>query len=155
MKTRNNLNLNTDHLLILAQHLVCGEMHNVPYSIESAPLFIPHENGDFECIEPYFEYILNELPHVFPEDWIETTQGEILCVLDTHQTLETSLKGWFGINKEMFFHLFFPGRQNIERFSGKILNNNSSHLEIAMNIIELVCKSKEKSLIPPDTIFLN
>ncbi|OFY87050.1 MAG: hypothetical protein A3F72_17760 [Bacteroidetes bacterium RIFCSPLOWO2_12_FULL_35_15] len=154
MKT-NLLNLKSDNLIMVAQYLIYGELHNVPYKIKEKPIFRISKDGSFEYREPYFEYVVYELPHIFPEDWIETSESEIIWVLDEEKGFKTSIEKFFGLSEEAFLHLLMPGRQNIERFGGKILNNNSTHLDIAMNILEFVYKMNIRNLISPDTIFLN
>lgn len=151
----NLLNLNSDNLITVAQYLIYGELYNVPYKIKTKPIFTISKDGSFEYREPYFEYVVDELPHIFPEDWIENSEYGIIWVLDEEKNFRSSLEKFFGLNEQAVLHILMPGRQNIERFGGKILNNNSTHLDIAMNILELVYKINTRNLISPDTIFLN
>lgn len=152
---KNLLNLKSDNLITVAQYLIYGELYNVPYKIKKKPIFTISKDGSFEYREPYFEYVVAELPHIFPEDWIENSEYGIIWVLDEEKNFRSSLEKFFGLNEQAILHLLMPGRQNIERFGGKILNNNSTHLDIAMNILELVYKMNTRNLISPDTIFLN
>ncbi len=149
--------LQADNLITLARYLSKKVFKNVPYEIDGEPCLILEGAEEFMVLEPYFEYVIKELPYIFPEDWYETTEGEILHVLDQHQTMETSLDEFFGIQTDTFFHLFFPGRQNIYKFSGKMLTATSTPLDIAINIFELVIKDSESDIISPEanTIFLN
>jgi hypothetical protein len=142
---------------MLAGYLSSAEFKNAAYEIDTEPCIMFDETGEFMVLEPYFEYVIKELPYIFPEDWYETTEGEILHVLDQHQTLETSLDEFFAIQADTFFHLLFPGRQNIYKFAGKMLTKTSTPLDIAINIFELVIKESENDIISQatNTIFLN
>ncbi|MCE9538979.1 MAG: hypothetical protein K8R85_07165 [Bacteroidetes bacterium] len=147
--------INTDRLVHLAQHLFGNELHTEPHTIVDKPKLIRYEDGSFQYIEPFFRYVVQELLYIFPDEWHVTAEGEPAWKKDKEQRFETSLTAFFGISEAAVLHMIMPGRQNLERFGGKILNNNSTHFDIAINIIEFVTKLEMESIVSANAIFLN
>jgi hypothetical protein len=146
---------NTERLAHLAQHLFGNELNTEPYTIVDKPKLIRYEDGTFNYVEPFFRYVVQELVYIFPEEWHVTPEGAPAWKKDKEQRFETSLMAFFGISEAAVLHLIMPGRQNLERFGGKILNNNSTQFDIAINIIEFVSKLEEQSIISANAIFMN
>jgi hypothetical protein len=148
-------NLNTENIIHFAIHLLEARLYYKPYKIEEEPSYAPDSEDNWRIVEPYFEYPILELPFIW-EEWYESKEDNtILWVFDEDRTMPSSLHAFFGINEEIFIHLFIPGRQKIEKFGGKMLTNSSSHIEIAMNMFELVHKYNSDSIIKHNSITLN
>lgn len=144
-----------EKLLIIAKHLFSGKLNVEPFMIVAKPEYVEFEDGSFEYREPFFQYVIEELQHIFPSDWYENEDGEMLWIGDEEKSMRSSLQSFLGISEDAILHLLMPGRQNLERFGGKILQNNSTHLDVAVNLVELANTAISRSMASTDTIFLN
>ena len=95
------------------------------------------------------------MANLFPDEWTENEEGEAVWIRDKEKRFETSLQGFLGLNQAAILHIIMPNRQNLERFGGKILQKNSTHLDIAVTIIELVEKFEGMSIAHTNPIILN
>ncbi len=57
---------------------------------------------------------------------------------DPHKDTFNSVELFFGINEQMFNHIFSPGSELTSLYGGKKLTLTSSHPEVAYNIIQLI-----------------
>ena len=144
-----------EKLLIIAKHLFSSKLNVEPFTIVAKPEYVEHEDGSFEYREPFFQYVIEELQYIFPIDWFENEDGEMLWIGDKEKNMKSSLQSFLGISEDAILHLLMPGRQNLERFGGKILQKDSTHLDIAVNIVELANTAISRSMASTDTIFLN
>lgn len=81
---------------------------------------------------------ISEISKVFPDDWFCSSQGQFYWRRDRSKKTLISACCFFGLDIQMFHHLFVPLKQNIPMFGGTILSNAVLNKDIAYNIMELV-----------------
>lgn len=96
-----------------------------------------YEREDDDC-QPVFFLPIMELPEIFKKDWYYSDNYMPVCKADKEERTITSIIEYFGINEDIFNHLFVIGRQSSELYGGWLLTDTPTVEELADNIEALI-----------------
>lgn len=96
-----------------------------------------YEREDEDSQSVFFLPIM-ELPQIFKKDWYYSENYMPVCKADKEEQTITSIIEYFGINEDIFNHLFVMGRQSNELYGGLLLSDTPTVGDLAHNIEALV-----------------
>lgn len=88
---------------------------------------------------PVFDCLVNALPKAFPKDWMDVKGGVVPKNPDKRVCLLSAIILYFGLDGDQFMHLFTPYAQETEVYGGKILERDATPVDIAHNIMNMIC----------------
>lgn len=79
-----------------------------------------------------------EIPQIFKKDWYYNDNYMPICNDSKDRGTVSSIIEYFGINQEMFGHLFVVGQQNPDVYGGRWLSDSPTVKELIHNIEALI-----------------
>lgn len=85
-----------------------------------------------------YTWVIGLLPIIFGKHWAYSSEEKIFLKGYEEDATTTSIKRFFGLTNEEYFHLFVSYFQDVKRFGGQVLSHNLiSGESVARNIREL------------------
>lgn len=134
-----NLKNNFIPLMVLAQHLECGDLKenyeklHFYYSDDRKFLLI----GKGERYHMVVPQVIFELPHLFGA-FKRTASGDVYYAVAPDVQINYAVLEFFGLTIKEYLHLFCIDRQNCEEFGGSSITLDYTTKQLAENIIEFL-----------------
>jgi hypothetical protein len=123
-------------------YLLCTNREDVLYMIEPS-CYDCNEFAKLKTTMLPIEEAISECINVFPEYWLWDEENECVYLKsDPSKEPSNSAKIFFGLNEELFNHLFVPYHQNPVVYGGTMLDILVTSKIVGNNIKELLIKIK-------------
>lgn len=129
---------NEDRLLKYARYLQCGKLkcekfYSTIKNNESADNQVKENK-----LRPLLFLPIMELPIIYAGEWYYDKLYMPVYKENKEQETISSVIEFFGINQNIFNHIWSPGAQMPEVYGGKKLKPHPSLQDVASNILDLV-----------------
>lgn len=101
---------------------------------DSEPVY-EREDEDYQ---PLFFLPIMEIPQIFSKDWYYSDNYMPICKDNKDKKTVSSIIEYFGINENIFNHLFVIGQQDLDVYGGRVLSDRPTILELVNNIKSLI-----------------